>query len=42
MKNYLNIQANKKHLVTKIIGRETNFPLKKFSNKVKQVLSNPK
>jgi len=42
MKNYLNIQANKKHLVTKIIGRETNFPLTKFSNKVKQVLSNPK
>ena len=42
MKNYLNIQANKKHLVTKIIGRETNFPLKKFPNKVKQVLSNPK
>ena len=42
MKNYLNIQANKKHLVTKIIGRETNFPLKKISNKFKQVLSNPK
>ena len=42
MKNYLNIQANKKHLVTKIVSKETNFPLKKFSNKVKQVLSNPK
>ena len=42
MKNYLNIQANKKHLVTKIIGRENNFPLKKISNKFKNVLSNPK
>ena len=42
MKNYLNIQANKKHLVTKITGKENNFPSKKFSNKFKQVSSNPK
>ena len=42
MKNYLNIQANKKHLVTKIMAKENNFPSKKISNKVKLVSSNPK
>jgi len=42
MKNYLNIQANKKHLVTKLMAKENNFPSKKFSNKYKQVSSNPK
>ena len=42
MKNYLNIQANKKHLVTKIISKENNFPSKKISNKFKLVSSNPK
>ena len=42
MKNYLNIQANKKHLVTKIMAKESNFPSKKTSNKFKLVSSNPK
>ena len=42
MKNYLNLQANKKHLVTKIIAKENNFPSKKISNKFKLVSSNPK
>ena len=39
MNNYLNIQANKKHLVTKIAKKPNFLPNKKISNKVKRVFS---
>ena len=39
MNNYLNIQANKKHLVTKISKKPNFLPNKKISNKVKRVFS---
>ena len=42
MNNYLNIQANKKHLVTKITKKPNFLPNKKISNKVKRVFSNTK
>ena len=39
MNNYLNIQANKKHLVTKIAKKPNFLHNKKISNKVKRVFS---
>ena len=39
MNKYLNIQANKKNLVTKIIPKN-NFPIRKFSNRVKGISIN--
>jgi len=39
MNNYLNIQANKKHLVTKISKKPNFLPNKKISNKVKRIFS---
>ena len=42
MNNYLNIQANKKHLVTKITTRENYFANKKIFNKIKRISSNLK
>ena len=42
MNNYLNIQANKKHLVTKITTRENYFANKNIFNKMKRISSNLK